>query len=315
MQSWGWGELRRQFGWSVDRWIAVADGPDSWVGALQVLHRRLGSGGLRWGYGARGPVLRARDEVDGAAALLAAARATLRRRRVVALRVDPEWGFSPDEMKLRERLGLREAAFDVQHRQTWIVPLARDEERTFTSLPPSTRRNIRLAAKAGVSVSQGNSPDDLECFHQLHLATVSRQGFQPRSLEYYQAVMGKLSATVFIARREGAALAAAVVVSAGPRLIYLYGGTLPDPHRASYALHWEVIRWGMRRNCDRYDMWGVPRDFRPDDDHPGYAVFKTRWGGVLETHSGLLRVPMLGPLDPAVAALERATLSRRPLLT
>lgn len=315
MQSWGWGELRRQFGWTVNRWIAVNGGADLWVGALQVLHRPLGPGGLRWGYGARGPVLRGRGDVEGAAALLAAARTALRRHRVVALRVDPEWGFTPDETKLRQRLGLREAAFDVQHRQTWIVPLAGDEERILMSLPPSTRRNIRLAVRAGVSVSRGNARDDLECFHRLHLATVSRQGFQPRSLEYYQAVIEKLPATVFIARCEGAAVAAAVVVPAGPRLIYLYGGTVPDPNRASYALHWEVIRWGMRQNCDRYDMWGVPRGFRPQDDHPGYAVFKTRWGGVMETHSGLLRVPMLGLLDPAIAALERAALSRRPLLT
>lgn len=234
---------------------------------------------------------------------------------MVALRLDPEWGLSTDEERLRRRLRLRESAFDVQHRNTWVVPLARAEDETLAALPPSTRRNIRLAERSGVFVTEGRDRSDLEGFHRLHLATVERQGFQPRSLDYYRAALDALPASVFTAKREGLPLAAAVVVAAGPRLIYLYGGTVPDAHRASYALHWEVIRWGIGHGCDRYDMWGVPRDFLPGQEHPGYAVFKTRWGGVLEAHSGLLQVPLLGPLDPLVATVERALLRRRPLLT
>lgn len=314
MQSWGWGELRRRSGWKVTRLVAEGPGREGWRGALQVLHRPVGLPLARWGYAPRGPALPNLRDHAAAAALLRAAAARLRRHGVLVLRLDPEWEVGGEGAALRRRLGLRPMAFDVQHRRTWLVDLGGSEPEVRLRLPPSTRRNIALADRSGVEVAE-LAVEGVETFYQLHLETVSRQRFQTRALSYYQAVVEELDARVLLASREGRPQAAAVVAACGPRLAYLYGGSRPGPHRAMYAVHWAAIRWGMGRGCSIYDMWGVPSRFSPGDPGPGYAVFKTRWGGRLEDHSGLQGAPWLGPLDRPLAALERRLLAHRPLLT
>ncbi len=316
MQSWGWGELRRRYGWRVSRLLAE-DGADSeWRGALQVLYRSVGPAGVSWAYAPRGPALPPGPlDLEAAAALLQAARARLRPQRVAALRLDPEWGQDATAVEVRRRLRLREAAFDVQHRRTWLVDLRGGAAAVSSRLPPSTRRNIRLAERAEVRVDHSGGPDAVDTFYRLHLETVSRQGFQTRPLDYYRAAVDALGAEVFTARLHQVPVAAAVAVACGPRLVYLYGGSSPSSSRAPYALHWAMIEWGLSQGCELYDMWGVPSHFEEGDPGPGYAVFKTRWGGHLAAHSGLLLAPWLGPLDPAIHRAERWLLRRRPLLT
>lgn len=318
MQTWGWGELRRRYGWRVLRLIAELPGDGPWEGAIQVLHRRQAPGGLGWGYAPRGPALPTLRHAAAARLLVAGATSALRRERVLAVRLDPEWPVGSEEAAvLRRQLRLRPARFDIQHRQTWILGLETSADLTFGALPGSTRRNIRISERAGVEVEQGTSQEAVGQFYQLQLQTVRRQRFQTRPLSYYQAALQELGGSVFLARRAGEPLAAAVAICCGPRLIYLYGGTstaAPEA-RASYAMHWAMIQWGIANGCTFYDMWGVPRCFDPANPAHGYALFKTRWGGQLSSNSGLMLAPVLGPLDPVIHRLEAWMLRRRPLLS
>lgn len=314
LQSWGWGEIRRQFGWGVTRLVAQGQGGAGWRGVLQLLHRPVGLPLIRWAYAPRGPALASPTDDLAGLALLRGARSRLLRRGVVVLRLDPEWEAAGAGAELRRRLRLRPMPFDIQHRRTWLVDITGSEDEVRGRLPPSTRRNVALAERAGVTVAN-LAGEGVEPFYRLHLGTVARQRFQTRPLAYYQAVLAGLDASVVLATKDGRPLAAAVVATSGPRLAYLYGGSDPGPHRAMYAVHWAAIRWGRERGCRLYDMWGVPRRFSPGDPGPGYAVFKTRWGGRMEDHSGLQAAPWLGPLDRPLAGLEGLLLARRPLLT
>ncbi len=314
LQSWGWGEIRRQFGWEVTRLVAEGRGGAGWRGVLQLLDRPVGLPAARWGYAPRGPALASLTDDLAGLALLRHARSRLLRRGVVVLRLDPEWALGGAGADLRHRLGLRPLPFDIQHRRTWLVDISGPEDEVRARLPSSTRRNIALAERAGVTVAS-LADEGVEPFYRLHLETVARQRFQTRPLAYYQAVVAGLDARVLLATKEGRPLAAAVFATCGPRLAYLYGGSDPGPHRGMYAVHWAAIRWGRARGCRLYDMWGVPSRFSPGDPGPGYAVFKTRWGGRMEDHSGLQGAPWLGPLDRPLAGLERVLLARRPLLT
>ncbi|MHB1499552.1 MAG: lipid II:glycine glycyltransferase FemX [Candidatus Dormibacteria bacterium] len=318
MQSWGWGELKRRHGWRVMRIMAAETATGEPVGALQVLHRPLAPGGFGWAYAPRGPALRSPADQSVAAALVARAGRELRRPRVMALRLDPEWNKDdPAAAALRRALGLRPARYDIQHRDTWLVDLAAGEEAVLASLPASTRRNIRIAERSGVLVGRERTSAAVAEFYQLHLATVQRQGFTTRPCSYYEAACDELQAGVFTARHQGTPLASAIAVAFGSRLIYLYGGTstAAPQVRAPYALHWAVIRWGLARGCSVYDMWGVPRHFDPANPAHGYATFKTRWGGAQASHSGLLVAPLWPGLDPALRVAESLLLRRRPLLT
>jgi lipid II:glycine glycyltransferase (peptidoglycan interpeptide bridge formation enzyme) len=318
MQSWGWGELRRRYGWRPLRILALDPSSREPLGALQVLVKPIGPAGVGWAYAPRGPALPTADEVAVAAALLDRAAHELRRSRVISLHLDPEWPVDdPGWATVRRGLKLRPARYDIQHRNTWLVDLRGTEEEVFRRLPPSTRRNIRTAERAGVEVERAAGSPAVQGFYRLHLETVQRQGFTTRPASYYERACQELGAAVFTAARSGTPLASAIAVAFGRRLIYLYGGTSTDlpQARASYALHWQMIRWGLAQGCTQYDMWGVPKHFDPANPAHGYATFKTRWGGRQAAHTGLMLAPLWGPLDPAIHLAESLALRRRPLLT
>lgn len=315
LQSWGWGELRRRYGWSVLRLAAVRGPEATWVGAIQVLQQRLGPGG--WGYAPQGPVLSSLGDEAACRALLRAAALQLRRNRIFQLKCDPEWPVaSVQAQRLISKCGLRPAHFDVQHRQTWLLDLEGGIEAVSARIPATTRYSVRVAQRNRVVVSQEYGPRAVETFYALHMDTVGRKRFSSRPLSYYQAAAQELGATIFIASQSGTPLAAGFTVAFGKRLVHLYGGTsnaVPSA-RASYALQWAMIQWGVERGCTIYDMWGVPRRFdRANPDH-GYATFKTNWGGRLGSYGGLMIAPLLGPLDPVVHGVESFLLRRRPLL-
>jgi len=317
LQAWGWGELRRRYGWRVFRLAALRDPGEQWVGAIQVLQQEIGPGGLGWGYSPQGPVLSSLGDIEAGQALLKAAGHTLRHHRAFQLKCDPEWPIdSPEAQELRVRCGLRPARFDVQHRQTWLVDLRGGVDALSARIPSATKYCIRVSEREGVVVTAEQTPEAVAAFYALHMDTVGRKQLHSRPLSYYQAALQELGATIFIASYEGQPLAGGLTVAFGRRLVHLFGGTstaVPRAH-ASYAMQWAMMKWGIERGCTIYDMWGVPRRFNRADPAHGYAKFKTKWSGRLASYSGLMIAPVLGPLDPLVHGLEAVALRRRPLL-
>jgi peptidoglycan pentaglycine glycine transferase (the first glycine) len=318
LQTWGWAELKREYGWAVDRLVAERDG--ELAGVLHVLTRR-GTGGIAFAYAPRGPALRSLDEdAPAALALIDRGRSVARRRRALVLKLDPEWREDdPAARRLRIAAGLRDSPYDVQHRKTWLVPLDGGEEAVLSRVKASTRNHIRKAERAGVSVELRSDEDAVDVFHPLFAETVSRGGFVGRDVAYHRAVVRHLGAScpvvTLIARVGGEPAAGMIAVAAGPRLIYLFGGTSLAHARQqpAYLLHWEAIRWGLAKGCRVYDMWGVPNDENPET--AGYFEFKRRWNGGVERHircQDVLLWPVLGPL-PRFA--ERVALRGRRLLT
>lgn len=317
LQSWGWGELRRRFGWRVFR-LAAVRGPEAhWVGAIQVLQQSVLPGGVGWGYAPQGPTLTSLGDVETGRALLQAAARQLRRQRAYQLKCDPEWPVdSPEAALLRARCGLRPARFDVQHRQTWLVDLRGGVDAVSARIPSATRYCIRVSEREGVVVTAERTPEAVATFYALHLETVGRKQLHTRPLTYYQAAAEELDATIFIASHQGRPLTGGLTVAFGRRLVHLFGGTstaVPRAH-ASYAMQWAMMRWGIAERCEIYDMWGVPRRFDRANPAHGYAKFKTKWSGQMGSYSGLMIAPVLGPLDPALHSLEALMLRRRPLL-
>ena len=75
---------------------------------------------------------------------------------------------------------------DVQPRYVFQVPLAgRTEADLLTGFNQLWRRNIKKAAKAGVTVRQGDAAD-LPTFHEVYVETAERDRFTPRGLPYFQ---------------------------------------------------------------------------------------------------------------------------------
>jgi lipid II:glycine glycyltransferase (peptidoglycan interpeptide bridge formation enzyme) len=321
LQAWGWADLKAEFGWTADRLLAEGAGGEL-HGVLHVLTRRA-AGGVAFAYAPRGPAIPDCERGAAAAlALIAAARRTARHRRALVLKLDPEWRVGdPAAAAILSGAGLRDSPYDVQHRLTWLVPLDGGEEAVLARVKASTRHHIRRAQRAGVVVERRSDLDAVDVFHPLFTDTVRRSGFVGRDLAYHRAVVrhlgGSCPVVTLLARVEGEAVAGMIAVAAGPRLVYLFGGSSlrHSRHQPAYLMHWQAIRWGLAQGCSVYDMWGVPNHEDPEAPGAGYYEFKRRWNGEIARHhrcQDALLWPALGPLPRLV---ERIAVRGRPLLT
>ncbi|HEX2170975.1 MAG TPA: peptidoglycan bridge formation glycyltransferase FemA/FemB family protein [Dehalococcoidia bacterium] len=262
LQSFAWGECKRQFGWSVER-IALIDGGEC-LAAAQVLWRPTLLGPVA--YLPLGPVF-AQPDPALERQLLTCVHQRLRRRRTVFVRVEPNQA---------EPLGLdahdfTRAPATVQADVTIHVDLGPDLDALLAAAKPKTRYNIRLAQRRGVEVSSGTFRD-LPDFYRLLQETSRRDQFFIRPFAYYQTVFASLGEKVrlLLAHHEGELLAAAFVTFFGPEAIYLYGAS-SDRRRnlmPTYLLQWEAIKLAKVLGCARYDFWGIPALVDPETGRP-----------------------------------------------
>jgi lipid II:glycine glycyltransferase (peptidoglycan interpeptide bridge formation enzyme) len=255
-------------------------------------------------------------------ALIAAAARLARRRRALVLKLDPEWGVDdPHAAAIRAATGLRDSAYDIQHRLTYAVDLRGGAGAVLERVKASTRRNIRRAQAGGVSVELHRDPAAADLFHPLLQATERRKGFVARDLAYHRAVLrhlpGSCPVATLIARVEGVPVAGMVAVAAGDRLVYLFGGSSLERAelQPTYLLHWRAIEWGLAQGCGVYDMWGVPNHEDPSAPGAGYYEFKRRWNGEVLRHQRCQEAPLWPRLGPLPRVAERLALRGRPLLS
>ena len=322
LQTWAWAELKREYGWRVDRLLASA-GAGGVAGVLQLLTRPGPGGAVGFAYAPRGPAVAAGEAgVAPAVALIEAATQLARRRRALVFKLDPEWGAGdPHTAAVRASTGLRDSPYDVQHRLTYAVDLAGGPGAVLERVKASTRRHIRRARAGGVSVEVHHDPAAADLFHPLLLATVRRNGFVARDLAYHRSVLRHLPRScpvaTLIARVGGTPVSGMVAVAAGPRLIYLFGGSTLEHSdlQPTYLLHWRAIEWGIAHGCRLYDMWGVPNHEDPTAPGAGYYEFKRRWNGEVLRHLRCQDAPLWPRLGPLPRVAERIALRGRPLLT
>ena len=258
LQSWGFGEVQAQEGWSPER-VVLPGG-----GRAQVLLR--GSGPLRWAYVPRGPV-------PATAAAVEELVNWARDRGFSRLRVEPETTHAFGETLAA--LGFRPAAA-VQPRHTQIVQLGSDDE-MLARFKPKHRYNIRLAERRGVTVEEG---DDAAEMRRQSVGTAQRQGIALLSEAQFRRRLELLErCSVYVARHEGEPVAAIMVARFGSRAYYLYGGATGHKRQLmpTYAVQWAAMRDAASRGCRDYDLWGVPPT--PDDpNHPWHGLWQVKSG-------------------------------------
>jgi lipid II:glycine glycyltransferase (peptidoglycan interpeptide bridge formation enzyme) len=291
LQSWEWGELkRRSGGWRALR-VAAADGDDLVAGA-QILWRPVL--GARFLYAPRGPWWR---DARGLDALVR----WLRRRgwRSPLLRADPPLAEAGE----LTRRGFRPAPRQFQPRATIVVDLSPTPEQLMARFDGQVRYNARLAERKGVEVAEAGAEAVAE-FWNLGRSTAGRKGFEWRAQSYFAELMRAYgdAARIFLARRDGQALAGALVVAFGDTAYYLYGASGGDRSvKPAELVQYRAMLWARGRGMPRYDMWGVPGHPTPENPLYGVYRFKSGFGGKPESYVGALDLPLI-PLVPWGAA-------------
>jgi lipid II:glycine glycyltransferase (peptidoglycan interpeptide bridge formation enzyme) len=190
-----------------------------------------------------------------------------------------------------------------QPRFVFQLPLrGQTEESLLSGMNQLWRRNIKKAAKMGVTVCQG-AVDDLAAFHRLYVETAERDGFTPRPLSYFTTMFTALLAEdpdrirLYLAHHEGDLVAATTWVRVGQHAWYSYGAssTARRDVRGSNAIQWRMITDALAAGAAVYDLRGITEGLEADDPHLGLIQFKVGTGGEAVEFLGEWDLP-LNPL-------------------
>ncbi len=298
LQSYEWGEFRRQGGWRPLRFLA-RDGSS----ATQILLRRFpGLGTLA--YAPHGPLVADPEELPGAAAAVAS---HARRHGADLLEIEPRVLWAPN----LEAEGFGKSPNSVQPRCTLVVPVLESDEAQLAALPKDARYGVRRARHVGIGAeTSADVEKDLEGFLDLLEETARRHRFGVRPRGYYRRFVRELPAHLVLARREGESrpIAGAVILVFEEEAYYLYGASASFEGKnlyASYLVQLEALAAARREGASRYDLWGIP--CKPDRRHPLWGVyqFKKKFagpGGREERYAGAYKKH----LSPLQAHLARA---------
>lgn len=186
-----------------------------------------------------------------------------------------------------------------------------DEEAVLGRMNQLWRRNIKKAAKAGVTVQTiaGDAVTDevLAAFHSLYVETAARDHFTPRPLSYFRRMVDALSAEapdrlrIYLGRHEDDLVAATLYIRVGQHAWYSYGAssTAKREVRGSNAVQWQMIRDSLAAGASVYDLRGITDTLANDDPHLGLIQFKVGTGGEAVEYAGEWDLPLNRPLYKA----------------
>lgn len=162
---------------------------------------------------------------------------------------------------------------------TWVLDLPEDVDemrRGWKKTSNNLWRNIRKADRAGVTVREARSEDDLRTFYALYLRVMRRRCVLPRPFRQLQEDRRLLGPDghfrLFLAEHEGDVVAGGLYHRLGHTVDLLYNGS-DDARldvRPNHALYWHVIEWAASEGCSELDFGHARVD-------SSLARFKAQW--------------------------------------
>lgn len=152
---------------------------------------------------------------------------------------------------------------------TFWIDLTKSEDELLKSFSSKTRYNIRVAQRHGVKVVEDNSDNAFESYLKLTFATAGRQGFYAHSEKYHRLMWKHLYklpisnnqvpiAHLLTAKYKEEIITAWIVLAWKDFLYYPYGAS-SDKYKnvmANNLMMWEAIRLGKLFDLKTFDLWG-----------------------------------------------------------
>ena len=262
LQSWEWGEFKQRLGWKVHR-IAVEKGGRIEAGA-QLLIKPMVYGLSGMAYIPRGPLVDWQDR-EITSTLLEALHSEARKNKAICLRIEPPLVQNSENHTFLMATGLRPVKHTNQPRCSMIVHLPADMEELLKGLPASTRYNIRISQRKGVSIESGGA-DDLESFYRLMEKTGDRSRFPIRSSDYYeeewQTFNKSSQVQLFLSRYKGVTIGVQMPFHFAEHAATFHAAHLKEYRnlKAGYLMMWTAMCWARSRGCRTFDLWGIPEE-------------------------------------------------------
>jgi len=272
LQSWEWGEFRRQQGHQLVR-LGLFEGQKLKAG-FQISFHQASKIPFSVGYLPKSslPNQKVVNELKKIG----------RQNNVIFIKIEPDVEQSPESKKELEKLGLRPAK-PIFTKYTSLIDLDKSEEELLKSFKSKTRYNIRLAQRHNLVVKEDNSDQAFENYLNLLFETTKRQGFYAHNKNYHRQQWQILKPAgiphLLTAQYQDKVLAAFLLFVFNQTLYYPYGASSRE-HKELMAptlLMWEAIRFGKSYGCTRFDLWG---DIEPNPapNHPYYGFHRFKEG-------------------------------------
>lgn len=301
LQSWAWGEFRKQTGVAVERVGFFENG--TLIKAFQVFFHPIPHFNVTAGYLPRGEMP---DEET-----LASISQLGKQHNALFVKLEPNIAQKVENESAHTSI----ADFLTSHgcqpgkalftKYTFQLNTAKSEEELFSQLSSKTRYNVNLAFKKGVKIIENTTEEGMNQYLEILAETTERQGFYAHGPEYFKTMWNALAPTgmmrIFNAVYDDQVLVSWIMFIFNGKMYYPYGASR-SIHRevmASNLMMWEMIRLAQNLGCTSFDMWGSLGP-NPDDKDPwfGFHRFKKGFGGdlmeFLGTYDLVLNTQMYG---------------------
>lgn len=211
-----------------------------------------------------------------------------------------EGGFNHTKvLQTLRALGFRPIQSASQPKYLFALDLDnRSPEELLASFKRNTRNHIKKAEKMGVKVRELKR-DDLERLKKITKKTSARRGFSDQPLSYYESMYDLFTPVkgvkFLLAEADGHDLSAAMFITYGDEIIYLFSGSDEEymrKYNAQYELQWHMIKYAAKHNYKRYNFYGISG--LPDKNDPDYGIydFKKGFGGQVIELVGSFELPV-----------------------
>jgi peptidoglycan pentaglycine glycine transferase (the first glycine) len=299
LQTSQWAGAKKQNGWSPLYFREGSD-PQAPEGLALILRRQISLAGLKFSvlYAPKGPVLHWEDQ-PCVSRMLDALQDICRREKAIFIKIDPDvllgTGIpgtenevpAPQGLALQAELKQRGWQFSqdqIQFRNSVLLDLRKSEDEVLAAMKQKTRYNIRLAARKGVQVRQGEVAE-LPMLYKMYAGTAVRDEFVIRHEDYYLKTWREFieadMAKILIAEVENQPIAALILFHFNGTARYMFGMSTENSRdlMPNYLLQWEAMRLARQLGCHTYDMWGAPEVFDESDSMWGVYRFKEGFNG------------------------------------
>lgn len=274
MQTWEWGEARKETGVRVVRIVEQENNIP--INVFQFSLHKIPHTPYKIGYLPRS-VIPSKNVLDFIFDYA-------KRNKLIFIKFEPYIVKNQTDQLPTTNYQLLKSPHPLFPEWTQMVDLTKTEDELMKALKPKTRYNIRLAQKKGVVVREVSTDEGFRIFSDLYFATCKRQKYFGHTRKYHEIIWKNLKnniAHILIAYLGNIPLAAYELFYFKDVFYYPYGGT-SELHRnvmGANLLMWEAILLGKKLGAKKFDMWGsLPPTAAGDHSWSGFTRFKDGYG-------------------------------------
>jgi lipid II:glycine glycyltransferase (peptidoglycan interpeptide bridge formation enzyme) len=315
MQSWEWGEVRKNEGKKIVRFVEYGKKEETKAIYLMTIHP-LPFIGYSIGYIPK--------STPPSKEFLSYLKSYAQQNKIIFVKLEPN-ALSNLELGIWN-FELVSSSHPLFTPWNQLLDISLSEQDLLKNMHPKTRYNVRLAEKKGVQVHEMTSEEGYQIFERLYFETCARQKYHGHTREYHHNIWNTLSpdnsspaedagrqssnqvkqfetvssfshspfairlaSHILVAFYKDIPLAAYQVWHFKDTLYYVYGGSSDEYKNvmAANLLMWETIRLAKQLGCKTLDMWGsLPPTYDTKDPWAGFTKFKQGYGTKFVQYAG-----------------------------